>query len=248
MKSIPRAVLFAIVIVSFHAAATAAQQPIVFSASATGSVQEGDLHLSLYFETKHFSTNTWFQTPHAIDLYRRAIGYDCGDFERISDEPIPWTWDPSIEFEKNVDYIDVSTTDATVYEYMIRAVDSDRLPIREDPDASLGYVTCGEALIGHGELTMGSAWCMLPYGSLHPIYQNTCLNECFPQLGNVYGAGVLEPYADGQTVRLYGQIYMTHNACEPGHFALGTVTRVEPYECLVGVDAKTWSNSKRLYR
>jgi hypothetical protein len=229
-------------------AATAAQQAILFSASATGSLQEGDLHLSLYFDTNHASTNLWSQVPDGFDLYRRAVGTDCGEFERISEAPVAWTWDPSVDLVKTVDYTDTTTADATVYEYMIRAVDSQRLPIPEDADVSLGYVTRGEALIGHGTLTMGTAWCVLPPGSLHPIYEITCLHECFPPLGNVDGDGILEAYADGQTVRLYGQIYMTHNACEVGHFALGTVTGVEPYDCLVGVESMSWSDSKRLYR
>ena len=248
MKSIASKLLAMALMLLVQPSVAGAQQSILFSASATGSLQEEDLHLSLYFDTNHASTNLWSRIPDGFDLYRRVVGTNCGEFERISEEPIPWTWDPSVDFVKTVDYIDTTTADATLYEYMIRAVDPERRPIAEDPDVSLGYVTRGEALIGHGALTMGIAWCMLPPGSLHPIYEKTCLQECFPPLGNVYGPGVLEPYADGPTVRLYGQIHMTSTACEVGHFALGTVTRVEPYACLVGVESMSWSDSKRLYR
>ena len=143
----------------------------------------------------------------------------------------------------NIDYVDITTLAGNAYEYMIRAVDSERNPIPTNPDVSVGYATNGETLIGHGTIVTFNL-CGYPVdGYVHESYPQECLP--FIDMGR---SAVLEPYVNtGQPLRLYGQISTGWN-CEGSFATQGVIARVEPSRCLTAVESTTWGEMKHLYR
>jgi hypothetical protein len=128
---------------------------------------------------------------------------------------------------------------------MIRAVDSNRDPVTANPDVVAGYVTNGEALIGHGTIV---AYPRCGYPGTMPVHL-ACPEECFPAFVGWHGISLLYPHANtGRSVSVYGEVY-TGWDCDTGAFTtLARVTRVEPSLCIVAVEPATWGSVKRLYR
>lgn len=238
----PRVVFCALMLGAWLPGMVSAQPPYFLSAGVSSTHQEGNLLLRIVFNgSSERATVAWQETPNGVDLYRRTVGFECGAFERINPEPFAWTWAGGFN-PLNIDYVDTTTLAGNAYEYMIRAVDSDRNPIPTNPDVSVGYVTNGETLIGHGTIITFNL-CGYP---VDDYVHESCPQECLPYF--LSRSVVLEPYANtGQTLSLYGQISTTWN-CEGSFATHGLVTRVEPSVCLVGVESATWGKIKRVYR
>jgi hypothetical protein len=221
-------------------ASTAGAQPLpyTFSAAVFSTPQAGDLLLRIEFISDGLDSDYhWPETPAGLDLYRRVIGFECGDFERLNPEPFPFT--PY----GDIDYLDGTTLPGNSYEYRIRAVDSNRDPVIANPEVRLGFATNGEALIGHGTIFTHNL-CGYP----GPYYVHaSCSEECFPGFVG-WNFDPLVPYANtGQTVSIYGAVWMLAN-CEGDYETFADITRVEPSTCLVAVEPATWGGVKRLYR
>ena len=153
--------------------------PYLFSAGAFSTDQEGNLNLRIMFNGHPERANVaWQETPNGVDLYRRLVGIECGAFERISPAPFAWVWDRENSYYNpmNIDYVDTTTFAGTAYEYMIRAVDSERNPIPTNPDVLVGYATNGDALIGHGTIVTFNL-CGYP---LDGYVHESCPQQCLP--------------------------------------------------------------------
>jgi len=216
----------------------------VFSAGVSGTFQGGDLHLRIVFNGSYErATEIWYERPNGIDLYRRVVGIECSGFERISSQPFAFAWDPNHFYNPlNLDYVDAATSAGNAYEYMIRAVDANRNQIAANVDVSVGFVTNGETLIGRGTISTSNL-CGYP---VDDYWLSGCPEECLPAfMGH---DAVLAPYANtGQTLSVYGQL-LTGVNCEGSFTTHGTVTRLAPSVCLVGVESTTWGKVKHLYR
>jgi hypothetical protein len=211
--------------------------PYLFSAAVYGTPESGDMLLRIEFISAGLnSLYLWPETPAGLDLYRRVTGFECGAFERLNPEPLPFT--PY----GDLDYVDGTTSPGNAYEYMIRAVDSNRDPVTANPDVWLGAVTNGEALIGHGMIGTDN-----PCGYPAPyLIHLPCPEECLVHF--VESGWVLYPFANtGQSLSIYGTFSTAFN-CEGYYTTFASVTRVEPSLCLVAVEPATWGDVKRLYR
>jgi len=205
---------------------------------------DGNLHLHIEFMDWWQAPGVaWLETPAALDLYRRLVGVQCSDFERLNTEPFPFSWLGGWYNPLDLDFVDTTTKVGHVYQYMIRAVDANRDPVAANPDVLVGYVTNGEALIGHGTI-VSSNRCGYPAPDL---VHRPCPEECFPWLSCGPESDLLPLVDTGQTVRLYGRIETGYH-CEFGFDDYADVTRAEPSTCIVAVEAMTWGEVKRIYR
>lgn len=235
---------FAIVAVSLLA--TGVAQPINLNPAMTSSLEADGLHLTIGFDNNGFGPVTWPQMPSGVDLYRRSLGLECGDAVRVTDAPIPWSWNdqaPFPEFALQIQFVDPTTADGTGYRYEVRAVDGDRNPIAQDPEAVVGFATHGEALLGHGSLLSGGDCGLSFTQEVEP-----CPNECFPA-ALVGVPDELAPYFNtGQTFLLYGSITGVSRFFCNTSIPQAVLTRGTPSLCVVGVAPMTWTEAKRLYR
>lgn len=220
-----------------------AQPPYFFSVGVSSTHQDGNLSLRFKFDgSTERATVVWNVTPNGLDLYRRTAGIECGEFERLNPEPFAWTWESNSSNPMNIDYVDTTTLSGNAYEYTFRAVDAARNPIPTNPDVFAGYVTNGEALIGHGKIGTLNL-CGYPIDDYAHL---GCPLACLPFFTSL--SAILEPYANTeQTLNLYGQLSTAYN-CEGSFATFGVVTRVVSSVCFVGVESTTWWEVKRLYR
>jgi hypothetical protein len=236
---------FVLSFVSANAAFAQDPPPYHVSGGIQGTLVNGHLQLHIEFMDWWQAPGVpWSEMPAGLDLYRRVVGFECSDYERINPEPFAFSWSADWYNPLDLDFLDTTTTTGNVYEYMIRAVDTNRDPVTANPDVSVGYVTNGEALIGHGQIARSPQHCGYPGSDFVHV---PCPAECLPWFTNAPLAILLPVVDTGQTVRLYGQLF-TGYSCEFGFDVGATITRVESGTCLVAVEAKTWSDVKHLYR
>jgi hypothetical protein len=86
--------------------------PYAFYVAVFGTPQAGDMRLHVEFHGYgEEATLVWPETPAGIDLYRRAVGFVCGDFERLNPEPLPFAWDAgNIWNPMNLHFVDETTS------------------------------------------------------------------------------------------------------------------------------------------
>src|SRR5262245_38966471 len=135
-----------------HPVTAQVNEPYIFYVGVFSTPQAGNLALQIEFNAGEDANVVWPETPAGIDLYRRAVGFECSDFERLNSEPLPFSWDYPSYNPLSLDYVDGTTSPGNAYEYMVRAVDSNRDPVIANPDVSVGHATNGETLIGHGTI------------------------------------------------------------------------------------------------
>jgi hypothetical protein len=218
--------------------------PLFIHLEATPEVD--GLRLVIDAEEHYWGQVSWQELPYGVDLYRRPIGLSCVSLERINAAPLPWFWESGLAPSPLFEFLDDSAEEGQAYEYVIRAVDAQRLALAGNPDASLGFFSFGEALIGRGEVVTGS--CPCGYPCQRAAYYIPCESECLPYLSYPWPPQNMDPFVDtGQTVLLYGTI-ATGQGCENDIITRASVTRVESSTCLVGVEESTWTQSKQLYR
>ena len=170
-----------------------------------------------------------------FDIERQVHG-SCDAPIRITGSPLPR---PQVgDFERR--YLDVGAGGSAMYRYHAYGVDASRTA-RVDlatiyvnsTGGDIAYGVCGEALAGHGRLTvLGPAW-----------YLETCPDSCFPSIGVsslVPGLGAL--VGTGVAVRLYGPIMPTLQ----GHQIFTSRFEIRP--CATAVAPSTWGGLKELYR
>jgi len=211
-----------------------------------GSVESDGMHLQIEFDAHPWGGVVWTTTPAGIDVYRNAIGDGCGLWERITDEPVVWSWVPDlggtgIAFE----LVDDATQPGHGYIYQARAVDAERNIILEDEYVHLGVATNGVALLAHGTLYGGPGGCGLSY--VQEI--SPCGNDshCYPPL--VFQTAVdVAPYVNSEAVLLlYGVVVNVISPCGANE-TVALLSGAIPVACAVAVEERTWGSVKSLYR
>lgn len=212
-----------------------------FDGRNTASVEADGLHLQIRFEWP--GDTFWYTTPAAIDVYRMEIDFQCGSWERVTDQPVPFSWQdddplaPHLAFE----VVDVTAQPGLGYAYMARPVDVNRTQI--DGDAYIGIATHGIALLGHGTLTGEPGGC----GESYVQYIGLCPDECFPGL-RFSASPEVAPYINsGTTVLVYGVIESVMWTCQTSE-EIALLYSAVPGGCIVAVESTTWGYVKSLYR
>jgi hypothetical protein len=171
-----------------------------------------------------------------FDVYRRTVGYTCGEEERITDQPIAWGGECDAPAE--LSFTDPGVLNPnTVYQYEARPVDAFRQPAQGDLAASVwGYGVVGTAVVAHGEPVLGDNF---------QVFVWVCPGECMPG-GIVDVPGIDWAEYFGTTVTVLGQsasvVYYSN-----GWMPQFAGTSVSPSRCLVGVESVGWGAVKRLY-
>lgn len=171
----------------------------------------------------------------AFDVFRTALGYQCGPEVRVTDPPIPWPVSEDDVFE--ITFIDPGVSPNTAYRYDARPVDAERNPA-QGTGSVWGYGVVGVALLAHGLLEQSD----FPW-----VNVGGCPGECFVT-GLVTGLEV--PWNElplGSTVNLYGSsVYVIHQFNVWSTALWGT--SISPSGCLVAVESLGWSTVKRLFK
>lgn len=225
----------------------ASADPIyIFDGRLIGSVEPGGLHLQIQFDGNAWSVNQWTTTPAGLDVYRQRVGAQCGSWERITEDPVDWTWvdDPGGGPHLAFDIIDDTAEPNNGYMYWARAVDGNRDAVPDDADAYLGVATHGVALLGHGTLYGGAGGC----GQNYRQEVWNCNLECFPPLlANT--ASEVTPYINsGTRVLLYGTITEVTSLFCGTNETVAYFTSAVPGDCIVAAEETTWGRIKDLYR
>jgi hypothetical protein len=242
-----RSIVMMLMCVSFAFANSAAQVDpyYAFDGNLIGSAESDGLHLHIQFDENPWCMNYWQVTPAGIDVYRKEVGYRCGKWERLTNEPVAWNWvaDPEGGPPMVFELVDAAAQSNHAYMYQARAVDANRMAIAEDLDAYLGVATVGIALLGHGTLYAGPGGCGLSY--VEGV--NECAQECFPPCSLDSGPDV-DPYLNSETpVLLYGVVEDVIYTCGTNETVL-YISSAVPSACIVGVEERTWGEVKSLYR
>ena len=177
----------------------------------------------------------------AFDVFRTALGPQCGPDVRITDQPIPWPAQPDnqtvvLELE------DPGVVANTGYRYEARPVDAERNPAG-GLEPIYGYAVVGVAPMIHGEVHPEC-------GPVTPCLQvaGVCPDECFAwgivrvpdELSGQVGTGTpLLLYVNAVTVTgpLVNQWWPVFSVVSG---------RIAP--CVVAVAPLAWGSVKRLYR
>jgi len=217
-----------------------------------GSVQADGLHLQIAFDEHPWGGKTWTVEPAGVDVYRRGIGADCGPWERITDEPVPWSWTgqtggAAMSFE----LVDPATSPGHGYLYEARAVDGNRDAIPEDGDVYIGAVTNGVALLAHATLEAGPGGCGL--SSVQTVAH--CSNNwngypdaiCYPPLLFAWTPEIIPYVNTGSPLLLYGVIDEIISPCGANETVVHFSVVVED-PCALSVETRTWGSVKAIYR
>jgi hypothetical protein len=219
-------------------------QPYFVDGRAYGTVEGGGLRLQFELHAMPWTFSVWHVTPAGVDVYRRPLTTTSCAWERITDEPVPWTWDDGAEPRMSFELLDTTAEPGVGYVYLGRAVDENRNQIPENPDASLGAATHGVALIAHGTLYAGPGGCGESW--IQMVF--TCGSGCLT--GGRFGAVAPEVYAyvnTGTPLLLYGTVsgYMGH--CGMSETVFDFASGV-PMGCDLPTKQSTWGHVKSLYR
>jgi hypothetical protein len=233
-------------LLAFSAPSAQVSPPYIFDGRLIGTVEADGLHLDIQLDGNPWSVNAWATTPAGIDVYRSIIGPGCGSWDRITSEPLAWSWvdepggGPHLSFE----LVDATAQPNHGYTYYARAVDAAGNAVPENQDAYLGVATHGVALLAHGTLYGGPGGCGLSY---RQEVVNSCLWDCYPPLLANTAPDVTPYINSGTRVRLYGTIEGVISFCGTNE-TIAFFTFAVPSDCVVAAEEKTWGAVKRLYR
>jgi hypothetical protein len=218
-----------------------------------GTLETDGLHLQIEFDDHPWGGVFWASAPAGIDVYRRAIGPDCGQWERITNESVVWDWiDNPGGVAMSFELVDASTSAGHGYLYQARAVDANRDAVPENGNVYLGVATNGVALLAHGMLDAGPGSCGLSYVPTVTHCESDWYsypdNICYPPLLFATTPEISIYINTGTSLLLYGVIDGVISPCGVNETVARFSLAVPTSSCVVNAETRTWGSIKAIYR